>query len=287
MVKIAIVGDIHLEFSEDDLAYFNSSAHDLILFVGDLSNYWPRQGFRVAKRISRLQKPALLIPGNHDTVDLFQLVSEIKGWRAAAWLFGLGQGVKHRRLQRRLGAVQLGGFSCHPYALSGSLLDVIAARPFSMGGPTVDFRDYLKRRYRVGSMQESAELLKRRIDESAAEQLIFLAHNGPFGLGDNRQDIWGCDFSNDQLDYGDADLQQAIAYASANGKQVLAVVGGHMHHRLKGGGARRWHVYQEGIHYINGARVPRIFSHNGEIHRHHVSLTYDQGKVQVEEIIVS
>lgn len=287
MVKIAIVGDIHLAFSDDDLAYFNSSAYDLILFVGDLSNYWPRQTFRIATRISRLRKPSLLIPGNHDTVDLFQLISEVKGWRAAAWLFGLGQGAKHRTLQRRLGTAQLGGYSLHPYAFVGCRFDVIAARPFSMGGRELGCAAYLKRRYGVASMQESAALLKQCVDQSDADQLIFLAHNGPFGLGDKRHDIWGCDFAKDESDYGDSDLTEAIGYAAQSGKQVLAVIGGHMHHSLKGGGQRQRHLARDGIHYLNAARVPRIFQRDGETCRHHVALSIDDRTVAVEEVLVS
>ena len=53
---------------------------------------------------------------------------------------------------------------------------------------------------------------------------------------------------------------------------VLAVVAGHMHHRLRGGGARRWKAEQDGVLFLNAARVPRVFHHEGRQVRHHLRL---------------
>ena len=82
--------------------------------------------------------------------------------------------------------------------------------------------------------------------------------HGPAGLGDRADDIWGVDFAPGAGDHGDGDLQTAVAYAQEKGKRVTAVVAGHMHHTLKDGGQRRWHVERDGVHYVNAARVPRI-----------------------------
>ena len=38
-VKLAVIGDVHLHFNQFDVDYFNTSNYDLILFVGDLTNY--------------------------------------------------------------------------------------------------------------------------------------------------------------------------------------------------------------------------------------------------------
>ena len=39
MPTLAIVGDIHHQFTARDITYFNQSAYDLILFTGDLGEF--------------------------------------------------------------------------------------------------------------------------------------------------------------------------------------------------------------------------------------------------------
>ena len=90
--------------------------------------------------------------------------------------------------------------------------------------------------------------------------LLVLSHNGPAGLGDRADSIWGCDFREEEGDWGDPDLTQAIDHARAQGKRVLAVIGGHMHLRTKQGVERPWRTERDGTLYLNAARVPRIFS---------------------------
>lgn len=286
MAELAIIGDVHHQFSEADVDYFNASSYDLILFVGDLSHFYPRKGYRIAQRISRLQIPALFIPGNHDTVNLFQLLAEIKRWPLLTRLLGLGQERRARKLRRSLGKVRFCGYSCHSFFLSGQAFDIIAARPYSMGGPHLNFVSHLRQRYGIATMQASAQRLMGLVERSQSENVIFLAHNGPAGLGSRRTDIWGCDFREDEGDYGDPDLLHAVEFAREKGREVLAVVGGHMHHQLKGGGRRRWCVEQDGTVYINAARVPRIFQQAGSHWRHHVRLSIDAGCVNVEELLV-
>ena len=115
--------------------------------------------------------------------------------------------------------------------------------------------------------------------------MIFLAHNGPTGLGTSRSDLWGCDFRREEGDFGDEDLALAITYARELGKRVLAVVAGHMHHRLRGGGKRRWYERKDGILYVNAARVPRIFEELGHAYHHHVDLTIDGDEVEAIEVL--
>ncbi|MGH8459189.1 MAG: hypothetical protein ACRESV_07555, partial [Nevskiales bacterium] len=104
-----------------------------------------------------------------------------------------------------------------------------------------------------------------------------------------RDDIWGCDFRPEGGDFGDPDLRAAVEYAIALGKTVHAVIAGHMHHRLKGGGGERryWQIRQDGILYINAARVPRIRRRVPGQPRHHVALTLDEHGVRAEAVWVN
>lgn len=154
---------------------------------------------------------------------------------------------------------------------------VIGCRPFSMGGPRIAFPGMLERRFGVASMQDSRDLLCSLVDESEGP-LLFLAHNGPTGLGDAADSIWGRDFHPAEGDWGDADLEAAVVHARQRGRRVVAVVAGHMHLRVRGGRRRTWHVEREGVHYVNAAEVSRV--HQGR--RHHVLLTVTDDSVQVD-----
>jgi uncharacterized protein (TIGR04168 family) len=286
MVNLAIVGDVHLHFSEADVAYFNASTYDLILFVGDLSNHLPRRGYEVATLIGRLEKPALFIPGNHDTVNLFQLLAEIKGNSLLSWAFGLGQRRRASKLRKALNNVQFCGYSTHHFTISGQQFDIVAARPYSMGGPSINYKPFLQQQFGIGSIEASVQFLKNQINTSISDRLIFLAHNGPHGLGETRSDIWGCDFRAEEGDYGDVDLKLAIDYARSQGKQILAVIAGHMHHWLKGGGTRQWYVKSEDTAYINAARVPRIYQHAGRSVRHYIRLSFNEEQVEIGQVLV-
>ncbi|MCA9961606.1 MAG: metallophosphoesterase [Anaerolineales bacterium] len=286
MVQIAVIGDIHLQFDATDVAYFNQSDDDLLLCVGDLGTILRRGDTAVADSLSQLQKPVLFIPGNHDTVTAWQLLAEIwhLGWFAR--LTAVGQAGRVARLQRRLGRVQWCGYSTHPFVIHDFDFAVIAARPFSMGGPWLSFHPYLQRQYGVNSLAASAALLKAQIDATPSDNLIFLAHNGPSGLGSTQEAIWGCDFRPEAGDFGDPDLQEAIAYARTSGKRVLAVVAGHMHRTLKGGGVRDWLVQKDDTIYVNGACVPRIFTQNEQFVRHHLQLLVSHEGVTVRDMII-
>jgi len=111
-----------------------------------------------------------------------------------------------------------------------------------------------------------------------------LAHCGPHGLGDKRDAIYGNDFLSTQGDWGDTDLRDALAYARERGKRVVGVVAGHMHHGLRGGGERVWHVQQDGLFHVNAARVPRKRKSPGGEERHHVRITLQEDQAQVEAV---
>ncbi|MAT95852.1 MAG: hypothetical protein CL608_01695 [Anaerolineaceae bacterium] len=279
---IGIIGDVHRQFNRHDVTQFNQSDYDLLLFTGDLANYWHHEGLAVARQMARLDKPALIIPGNHDTLTAPQLLAEIKQWsRLRRWL-AWGQPRRLRQWQRALGRVQVGGYSAHPVPGREDVA-VVVARPFAMGGSVLHCQPQQQRQFGISTMAESAARLCQLVEQTSSQRLIFLAHNGPTGLGSSREAMWGNDFWPEAGDFGDSDLRQAVDFAQQQGKTVLAVVAGHMHHHVKGGGQRPWHLVRDGIHYINAARVPRIFEMDGRSVHHHIRLTLTNDGMAVAE----
>ncbi len=269
-IRIAVIGDVHLCWDEHDVTHFNGSDYDLVLFVGDIAEYRHRSALKIARSIASLTVPTIVIPGNHDTANVAQLFAEVFQRSSISDYLGLGQVRRSHQLDRALGHVTLAGYSRHRVEIRGRELSIIAGRPHSMGGPRLTYRRYLRDAFRVASLDDSRRRLETLIDECGDEAIVFLAHNGPSGLGDRREDIWGCDFRPAQGDYGDPDLEAAIDYARAGGRRVLAVIAGHMHHALIGGGERRWSETHDGTLYLNAARVPRIESEGEWIHHHHI-----------------
>ncbi len=286
MVRIAIIGDIHRHFSAEDVNAFNGAGYDLLLITGDLADFRTNDALAVAGKLAQLHTPALLIAGNHDCTTITQFLAEVKGINWLAELSSAGQDKRVEELRQHLGRVTFAAYSCHDFAINKQAFSIIAGRPFSPGGPELRFRPYLRQAYDIHSLEDSSRRLKQLVDEAAGGTLIFLAHNGPSGLGEEKDDIWGCDFREEGGDYGDPDLEAAIRYAKEQGKRVTAVVAGHMHHDLMNGGQRRWLMQAEGTTYINAARVPRIFQNGGETHHHHLSMTLDKGVVVVEERLI-
>ena len=289
MIRIAVIGDVHQQFTPFDVDYFNESDYDLLLFVGDLADFQVKEAHPVAEQMGRLSKPALYIPGNHDGVPLGQLVAEAKGMHTTARVLSAGQEGRIRKICRLMEPVPCVGYSQHPFNFLGHELTVIAARPFSAGGERLSFEAYLERVYGIGTLEASVARLQALVDATPTEDLIFLAHNGPAGLGDQAHDIWGRDFELEAGDYGDPDLTEAVAYARAQGKRVLAVVAGHMHRETKGGGERVWLVKAPGTCFVNAARVPRIFEDGQRLVHHHVRLLVEHGdetNVSVEDVLV-
>jgi uncharacterized protein (TIGR04168 family) len=283
-VRIAVIGDVHLSFGDADVRHLNGAGYDLVAFVGDLAGYRHGGGVEVARAIGALRGPTLVIPGNHDATHVVHLAAEAFLLHRLRGALG---GRQHRRaaaLRRALGPAELCGYSVHPFETHG--LSVIAARPHTMGGPHLAFRRYLQQAHGVSTLEQSAARLCALVDRAPHERIVFLAHNGPTGLGGRRDDIWGCDFRREEGDFGDEDLRLAIAHARASGRRVLAVLAGHMHHAVKGGGVRRWQLERDGVLYVNAARVPRIFRENGRLVRHHVRVSIEGDGATAEPVLV-
>lgn len=282
-MRLAVIGDIHGCWVDADTDYFNGGGYDAVLCVGDLP---PLIGsLPIARRLAALRVPAFLIPGNHDATSAVQFLSELRHRPALATLFSAGHGSREAALRRALGPVKLVGYSHEMLSWGGRPLGLITARPYSMGGDRFYFQAYLRRRHGVASFEESAAKLRALVDE-APRDVLFLSHNGPAGLGSRRDDIWGCDFRAEGGDFGDPDLRAAVDYAQQQGRRVHAVVAGHMHHGLKGGGGKRrcWQLVRDGVLYVNAARVPRIRRRLPGIPRHHIALTLDERGARAEAV---
>lgn len=274
-MKLAVIGDVHGLFDEADIAYLNASDYAGVLFVGDLGNYRDGGDLTVARRIAQLTKPSWVIPGNHDAVHLAQLLAEVVRRPNAATLWARRQGRRVAALEAALGPSKLVGYNVVTLETDGDAIDMIVGRPHAMDGGKLSFGAYLGEHFGVTTLEQSAIRLKELVEQSTHQRLLFLAHNGPAGLGAARHDIWGCDFLPGAGDWGDPDLRVAIDHARTLGKTVLAVVAGHMHHRLKGGGNRTWTVQHDGILHVNAARVPRIMRRDGTHLHHHIELRLD------------
>ena len=277
-MKLAVLGDIHLRFDAFDVRYFNASGYDALLITGDLPGMRHERAYEVAERLAGLTLPAFMIAGNHDATTLPQLLADIAGVKGGPLMRPGPHQERVARLKAALGPVTLGGYSGH---MLSEDLGLIIGRPHAQGGG-LSFLPYLKETYGVSTMAESAERLIAVVETLPCERLVFLAHNGPSGLGGAPTDIWGCDFKREGGDWGDPDLELAITHAKEQGKRVLSVVAGHMHQRTKTREDRTWLVEKAGTHYVNAAYVPRIIEREGERTHHHVALTLEEGSVRVE-----
>ncbi|TXS95182.1 hypothetical protein FV139_04590 [Parahaliea maris] len=279
-VRLGIVGDLHTHWDQVDVHQLAGCDYDLLYFVGDLGGGLPDSTLRIARSIAQLSCPTLVMPGNNDTVDINELAAELALQQGARQLLALG------RDDTGPPDIRLCGYSHHLIEAVDFAVSLIAARPHSMGGPTLSFPDYMADTYGIDSLEQSTERLCALVDEAEAEHLVFLAHNGPLGFGEAPDAMWGNDFKPGGGDWGDVDLSRAIDHARARGKSVLAVVAGHMHLRTKQGAERPWLADVDGTVYINAARVPRIFSGKDDVYRHHVSMTLGPGGVAVEEVLL-
>lgn len=281
--RIALIGDIHTCWSSFDTGTFNRSDYDLILICGDLPGRLHRHTLDIARDLAELRRPTLMIPGNHDATTSRQNLGEILHDERLIGESGEGQSLRVRELAEALGPVTLGGYSLHRFGP----FDVVCLRPHSIGGPSLAFRPYLSSAFGVDTLEDSARRIMRLIDECQRDIILF-GHNGPTGLGADRASIFGCDFRPEMGDFGDPDARQALDYALSQGKRIRAVLAGHMHHAIRGGGSRTWHVQEQGIAFVNAARVPRISSDSdGRFRHHHVRIELTETDVSLSEVFAT
>ena len=247
-VKIAVVGDVHDQWENEDAIALKQLGVDLVLFVGDFGN----ESVEVVRRIAALDLPKAAILGNHD-----------------AWYTASDWGRKRCPYNRKkedwvqqqldlLGETHVGyGYLDFPQFQ----LSVVGSRPFSWGGAVWKNKEFYQERYGVNSFGESVERIVEAAQSAAYERIVFLGHNGPTGLGDKAEDPCGQDWQPLGGDHGDPDLAEAIAQTQALGKNVTFVTFGHMHHSLRHTKEQRRKAIvasPEGTVYLNSASVPRI-----------------------------
>lgn len=268
-ITIAVVGDVHNQWEDRDEKALQHLGIDLVLFVGDFGN----EAVQVVNNIAQINIPKAAIMGNHDA-----------WYSASAW--GRQKAPYDRATEDRvqqqldlLGDTHV-GFSKLDFAECS--FSVIGSRPFSWGGSTWRNAQFYRDRYNVTSFAESTQQIVNSAKNAAYDRLIVIGHNGPFGLGSKTESICGRDWKPDGGDYGDPDLQEAIAQMRDLGKSIPLVTFGHMHHALKHpAGKRRTIVeFKEDTVYLNAACVPRIVKSNGQTKRNFSLVSLQQGVVK-------
>jgi uncharacterized protein (TIGR04168 family) len=287
LTRIALIGDIHSFWTPEDNDFLARN-YDAALFVGDLPGRLHGDTLAMAEKLAQLTIPAFFVYGNHDAVTIPQLIAEIFAWPKLSRLLAKGQRRRVKQLEKALGNVTPSAYARHSLSWGKGGIDLICGRPHAMGGPRLSFEPYMAE-YGIENLDQAAARYKELIDGAQAPELIFLSHNGPSGLGGRSTDIWGNDFQKGAGDFGDPDLAQAIAYARSQGKGVLAVVAGHMHHHVRKrslqDGQRTKALRREGTLYLNTARVPRIFEQEGQTIHYFQELVLDfAAKPQASEV---
>ncbi|NER20577.1 MAG: TIGR04168 family protein [Symploca sp. SIO1B1] len=249
-VKIAVIGDVHDKWEEEDNIALQQLGVDLVLFVGDFGN----ESVNVVRLIAALDLPKAVILGNHDA---WYTASEW-GRKKCPYDHSKEDGVQQQL--DLLGENHVGyGYLDFP-ALN---LAVVGSRPFSWGGSEWKNKDFLQERFGVNNFAESIDRIVTAATKTPQSTIIFLGHNGPTGLGEEPEDPCGKDWEPLGGDHGDPDFADAIAQTQALGKTIPLVIFGHMHHKLRHTKERMRTMVSHspsGIVYFNCARVPRIMA---------------------------
>lgn len=247
-LTLAVIGDVHDLWDADDAIALEALGIDLALFVGDFGN----ESVAVVKAIAQLDLPKAAIMGNHD-----------------AWYSATEWGRKKCPYDRQtedwvqeqldlLGEAHVGYGKLD---LPEFELSIVGGRPFSWGGSSWKNVGFYQDRYDVHNFEESTQKIVDAAQQTAYDTIIFIGHCGPTGLGDQAEAPCGKDWKPIGGDYGDPDLEAAIAQTRSLGKQIPLVAFGHMHHHLRHTQQRlREQLVTDdiGTIYLNAARVPRI-----------------------------
>lgn len=267
-IKIAVVGDIHDQWEEQDNLTLKHLGVDLVLFVGDFGN----ESVNIVRRIASLDLPKAAIMGNHDA-----------WYTASSW--GRKQSPydhdKEDRVQEQLSLLADAHVGYGKLDFPEFGLSIVGSRPFSWGGSDWKNKTFLQTRYGIKNFTESTARIIEQVKNTAFDTLIFLGHNGPFGLGEQPEDICGKDWQPIGGDHGDPDFAEAIALTRQMGKSIPLVTFGHMHHRLRHTQTRLRTQIQSDLEtiYLNAARVPRIIDKNGQKLRNYSIVTLELLKV--------
>ena len=246
-ITIAIVGDVHDQWSEADSLALQHLNVDLALFVGDFGN----EAVDVVRQISTVPIPKAAIMGNHDA-----------WYSASSW--GRKKAPydksKEDRVQQQLDLLGEAHVGFSKLDFPQLNVSVVGSRPFSWGGDTWRNSQFYRDRYNITSFEESTQQIVKSAKNAAHQTLILIAHNGPTGLGSSTESISGRDWKEEGGDYGDPDLTAAISQVQQLGKSIPLVTFGHMHHELKipRGKRRKIVEVRDKTVYLNAACVPRV-----------------------------
>lgn len=273
-LEIAIVGDVHHQWSILDNQALEALGVDLVLFVGDFGN----EAVEVVRCISGIQLPYAAVLGNHDA------------WYTASPWGRKKAPYDHRfedRVQQQLDLLGVAhvGYGVRNFPALG--LSVVGGRPCSWGGPKWINEQFYAQRYGVHNLAESGDRLCAAVDAATESRLIFLAHNGPYGLGDQPESTCGKDWNPMGGDFGDPDLTVAIAHGRHQGKTIPLVTFGHMHHRLRHRRDRPRDIIntQGETLYLNAAQVPRVIETPGGTQHSFSLVTLTEGEVPTARLV--
>ncbi|ELS03066.1 Calcineurin-like phosphoesterase [Xenococcus sp. PCC 7305] len=269
---VAVIGDVHDRWELEDNLALQHLGVDLALFVGDFGN----ESVEIIKLIAKLPIPKAVILGNHD-----------------AWYTASGWGrkkspydhSKEDRVQQQLDILGSAHVGYGKLDFPDYNLSVVGGRPFSWGGSQWKNHQFYRDRYQINNFAESTTQIVAAAQETLYEHLIFIGHNGPFGLGDQPEDSCGKDWNPLGGDHGDPDFTEAIDKTLSLGKTISLVTFGHMHHRLRHRQDRLRTIVNrnsEGVVYLNAAAVPRIKIENSHKLRNFSLVTL--GKTLVSQI---
>ena len=266
---IAVIGDIHDLWEAEDGVALKKLGIDLVLFVGDYGN----ESVEVVRAIAALDIPKAAVFGNHDA-----------WYTATEW--GRKKCPYDRKkedwVQQQIDLLDSAHVGYGKLDFPDLNLTVVGSRPFSWGGSVWKNEDFYQERFGVTSFEESTERMVAAANSAAEETVIFLGHNGPFGLGSSPEDPCGKDWQPLGGDFGDPDFADAIAQTRATGKKIPLVTFGHMHHKLRHTQQHlREAIYAspEGTVYLNAASVPRIVEKEGDRLRNFSLVTLQAGVV--------
>jgi uncharacterized protein (TIGR04168 family) len=268
-ITIAIVGDVHGQWSAADSLALQHLQADLVLFVGDFGN----EAVEVVREVAAVPIPKAVIMGNHDA-----------WYSASSW--GRQKAPYDRaqedRVQQQLDLLGEAHVGFSKLDFPQLEVSVVGSRPFSWGGSMWRNSEFYRDRYNIKSFEESTKQIVESAKKTTQPNLIFIAHNGPFGLGKTTESICGRDWKEEGGDYGDPDLTAAIAQVQDLGKAFPLVTFGHMHHELKipPGQRRKIVEVREQTVYLNAACVPRVIKTAQDSKRSFSLVTLRQGIVQ-------
>ncbi|MEM1251608.1 MAG: TIGR04168 family protein [Cyanobacteria bacterium P01_H01_bin.21] len=274
-ITIAIIGDVHDQWSDADAYALAALNVDLAMFVGDFGN----EAIATVRQIAAAPLPKAVILGNHDA----WYTASQKNRKKCPY-----DPIKEDRVQQQLDALGDSHVGFGKLEMPQCTMTVVGARPFSWGGATWRYKRFYRERYNVSSFADSTAKICRAIDAAEQQTLIFLGHNGPAGFGSQTHNICGRDWKRSGGDYGDPDFADAIAYAQQSNRHVALVAFGHMHHELRHDKTRlreRLVVDDYGTVYVNSAQVPRVIKTDSGWHRSFTLVSMGKGIVQTVRLI--